>query len=131
MFKILESLITQIKKNKNKSAKLSYTASLIKGKNNLSLKKFLEEAKELFRAAHYNNKKNIIHEGADTLYHFLVLLEFKKVPMKAVLKELKKRKKISGIQEATIFPNNRKFKERGFVKSSIILIGNKNTLGLI
>ena len=40
MFKILESLITQIKKNKNKSAKLSYTASLIKGKNNLSLKRF-------------------------------------------------------------------------------------------
>ena len=32
---------------------------------------------------------------------------------------------------ATIFPNNRKFKERGFVKSSIILIGNKKTLGLI
>ena len=60
MFKVLESLITQIKKNKNKSAKLSYTASLIKGKNNLSLKKFLEEAKKLFHAAHYNNKKKII-----------------------------------------------------------------------
>lgn len=99
MFKILEDLITQIKKNKNKSAKLSYTASLIKGKNNLSLKRFLQEAKELFRAAHYNNKINIIHESADTLYHFLVLLEFKKVSMIAILKELKKRKKISGIQE--------------------------------
>ena len=74
MFKVLESLITQIKKNKNKSAKLSYTASLIKGKNNISLKKFLEEAKELFHAANYNNKKKIINEAADTLYHFLVLL---------------------------------------------------------
>lgn len=99
MFKTLKDLIDQIKKNKKKSIRISYTASLLKGKNNISLKKFLEEAKELFHAAHYNNKKNIISEAADTLYHFLVLLEFKKVPMKAVLKELKKRKKISGIQE--------------------------------
>ena len=39
MFKVLESLITQIKKNKNKSAKLSYTASLIKGKKlNIKMK---------------------------------------------------------------------------------------------
>ena len=99
MSKILESLMSQIKKNKNKSTKISYTASLIKGKNNLSLKRFLQEANELFYAAHYNNKKNIIHEGADTLYHFLVLLEFKKVSVMSILKELKNRKKISGIQE--------------------------------
>ncbi len=72
MFKVLESLITQIKKNKNKSAKLSYTASLIKGKNNLSLKKFLEEAKELFLAAHLYIliKKIYISEAADTLISF-------------------------------------------------------------
>jgi hypothetical protein len=32
---------------------------------------------------------------------------------------------------ATTFPNNRKFKESGFVKSSTILIGRKNGAGLI
>ena len=32
---------------------------------------------------------------------------------------------------ATTFPNNRKFNERGFVKSSTILIGKKKTAGLI
>lgn len=99
MFKILKDLSNQIKKNKLKSPKLSYTASLIQGKNNLSLKRFLEESKELFNAAHQNNKKEIVHESADTLYHFLVLLEFKKISIMSVLKELQKRKKTSGIEE--------------------------------
>ena len=104
MFKNLKDLIIQIKKNKTKNPKISYTASLVKGRNNISLKKFLEEAKELFKASHYSNKKKIIHEAADLMYHFLVLLEFKKVSISSVLKELKKRRKISGIQEK----NNRK-----------------------
>ena len=104
MFKILKDLIVQIKKNKKKDPKISYTASLIKGKNNTSLNKFLEEAKELFKASHYKNKKHIKHEAADLLYHFLVLLEFKKVSFNSILGELKKRRKISGIQEK----NNRR-----------------------
>jgi len=32
---------------------------------------------------------------------------------------------------ATIFPKSRKFKDKGFVKSSIILIGNNKGVGLI
>ena len=108
MFKTLKYLIDQIKRNKNKSVKISYTASLLKGKNNISLKKFLEESKELFKASHYNNKKEIIHEAADLLYHFLVLLEFKKISVNSVLRELEKRKKISGIKEK----NNRKYNVR-------------------
>jgi len=63
------------------------------------LKKFLEEAKELFKASQHNNKKKIIYEAADLLYHFLVLLEFKKVSLNSVLRELKRRRKMSGIQE--------------------------------
>ena len=105
MFKTLKYLIGQIKRNKKKSVKISYTASLLKGKNNISSKKFLEESKELFKASHYNNKKEIIHEAADLLYHFLVLLEFKKISVNSVLRELEKRKKISGIKEK----NNRKY----------------------
>ena len=59
----------------------------------------MEEAKELAISTKYLNKKNIIHEAADLLYHFLVLLEFKKISMTSVMKELKRRQKISGIQE--------------------------------
>jgi phosphoribosyl-ATP pyrophosphohydrolase len=108
MFKTLKYLIGQIKRNKKKSVKISYTASLLKGKNNISLKKFLEESKELFKASHYNNKKEIIHEAADLLYHFLELLEFKKISVNSVLRELEKSKKISGIKEK----NNRKYNVR-------------------
>ena len=42
MFKTLKDLIDQIKRNKKKSVKISYTASLLKGKNNISLKQFLK-----------------------------------------------------------------------------------------
>ena len=99
MFKNLEQLIKKIKKQKNKNSKISYTASFFKKGKNFCIKKFMEEAIELATSAKYSNKKNIIHEAADLLYHFLVLLEFKKISMTSVMKELKRRQKISGIQE--------------------------------
>ena len=41
MFKTLKDLIVQIKKNKKKDPKISYTATLIKGKNNFTKLKML------------------------------------------------------------------------------------------
>jgi len=99
MFKNLEELIQKIKKQKNKNPKISYTASLMEKGKNFCIKKFMEEAKELTTSAKYSNKKNITHEAADLLYHFLVLLEFKKISLTSIMKELKRRQKISGIQK--------------------------------
>jgi len=99
MFKILQDLVVQIKNNKKKNEKISYTASLFKKGKNFCIKKFMEEARELATSSKYSNKKSIIHEASDLLYHFLVLLEFKKISITSVMKELKKRQKISGIQE--------------------------------
>ena len=100
MFKNLEQLIQKIKKQKNKNPKISYTASLMKKGKNFCIKKFMEEAKELAASAKYSNKKkSIVHEASDLLYHFLVLIEFKKISITSVMNELKKRQKISGIQE--------------------------------
>ena len=99
MFKNLEQLTKKIKKQKNKNPNISYTASLFKKGKNFCIKKFMEESRELASSAKYSNKKNIIHEAADLLYHFLVLLEFKKISMTSVMNELKRRQKISGIQE--------------------------------
>ena len=59
----------------------------------------MEEARELADSSKYSNKKNIVHEASDLLYHFLVLLEFKNVSISSIMKELKKRQRISGIQE--------------------------------
>ena len=99
MFKNLEQLVRKIKKQKNKNPKASYTASLFKKGKNFCIKKFMEEAKELAASSKYSDKKSIVHEASDLLYHFLVLIEFKKISITSVMKELKKRQKISGIQE--------------------------------
>ena len=99
MFKNLEQLIKKIKKQKNKNPKISYTASLFKKGKNFCIKKFMEEARELATSSKYSNKKNIVHEASDLLYHFLVLLELKKIKMSSIMKELKKRQRESGIEE--------------------------------
>jgi phosphoribosyl-ATP pyrophosphohydrolase len=99
MFRELSRLVKIIKKNKNKDSKISYTASLFKKGKNFCIKKFMEEARELAASSKYSNKKNIVHEASDLLYHFLVLLEFKKISIALIMKELKRRQKISGIQE--------------------------------
>ena len=95
----IKFLLKKIRLNKIKDPRLSYTAFLFKKGKNFCIKKFMEEAKELAISAKYSNKKNITHEAADLLYHFLVLLEFKKISVTSVMKELKRRQKISGIKE--------------------------------
>ena len=99
MFKNLEQLTKKIKKQKDKNPNISYTARLFKKGKNFCIKKFMEEARELAASSKYPNKKNIVHEASDLLYHFLVLLEFKKISIALIMKELKRRQKISGIQE--------------------------------
>ena len=98
MFKVLKNLISQIKINKKKNKQKSYTAFLLSN-NKYLLSKILEEAKELFDSAKLKNKKKIIHESADLLYHFLVLLESKRINFNQVLKELSKRRYKSGFEE--------------------------------
>ena len=104
MYKDLLFLIKKIKKNKYKNPNISYTASLFKKGKNFCIKKFMEEARELAASSKYSNKKNIVYEASDLLYHFLLLVEFKKISIDSIMKELKRRQKISGIQEK----NNRK-----------------------
>jgi phosphoribosyl-ATP pyrophosphohydrolase len=97
-------LIKKIKKNKFKSSRISYTSFLIKKGTFFCLKKLNEEFLELKKELLLNNKKKIIYETADLIYHLLVLLEKKKVNFFDVIKELKRRQKISGLVEK----NNRK-----------------------
>jgi len=97
-YKILEKLLFTIKKNKILNPKISYTAMLYKSGIHGCRKKFLEEVKELLKSLN-KSKKNIIHEASDVLYHYLVLLECRKISFNDVLQELKKRSKTSGIEE--------------------------------
>jgi phosphoribosyl-ATP pyrophosphohydrolase len=99
MSNIFSILFKTIKKNKKKNPQTSYTSFLFKKGINFCLEKFKEEFLELIDAFKKKNKKNIIHESADLIYHLLILLETKKINIKKVFEELKKRRRTSGIEE--------------------------------
>ena len=63
MFKELSKLVKIIKKNKSKDPKISYTASLLKKRKVLCVKKFMEEARELAASSKYSNKKKYSSRG--------------------------------------------------------------------
>ena len=65
----LENMI----ENKKKSAEKSYTNELLKKDINRISQKVGEEAVELVIAATTKNRKEVIYESADLLYHILVL----------------------------------------------------------
>jgi len=105
-YKFINILLKKIEKNKKKNPKVSYTAKLIRSGMRGCKKKFLEEVNEFVFSLN-QNKKSIQHEAADLLYHFFVLLKLKKINFISIIQELKKRSKISGIQEK----NNRLVKK--------------------
>ena len=90
MFKTLEELITVIRKRKGSSVDESYTYKLLKNKK-LNIEKVREEITELIDAVEKNTNK--VHEAADVLYHFMVLLEANDIKIEDVMNELKKRQK--------------------------------------
>ena len=90
MFKTLEELIAVIRQRKISSAEESYTKKLLKDKK-LSIEKVKEEIAELIDAIEKNSNK--VHESADVLYHFMVLLEANDIKIEDVMDELKKRQK--------------------------------------
>jgi phosphoribosyl-ATP pyrophosphohydrolase len=96
----IDFLIKKIKKNKLKNPKISYTSFLIKKGHKYCLKKIQEETLEFISAVKNNkNKKYIVYEGADLIYHLLVVLELKKINFFKIIKELKRRTQFSGITE--------------------------------
>ena len=107
MKNILIDLVKIIKKNKKKSYKISYTSFLFKKGDSFCLKKLKEEINELLISLkRKNNKKDVIHETADLIYHLLVVLEIRKINIKSIFYELKERMKISGLEEKRRRPSN-------------------------
>jgi phosphoribosyl-ATP pyrophosphohydrolase/phosphoribosyl-AMP cyclohydrolase len=70
----------------------SYTCRLLNNRN-LLLKKIAEESSEVLLAAKDRNRKQIVYEAADLIYHLLVLLYDEGIPMDEVYKELEGRRK--------------------------------------
>ncbi len=74
----------------------SYTASLLAKGSGKAAEKFGEEAVELVVAAVSRDEAGVTAEAADVLYHLLVLLAARDVPLDAVLAELERREGVSG-----------------------------------
>ena len=85
----------------------SYTSSLFRGGIEMIAAKLSEETEELIESAnttlHCVNgeaaKNHLIHEAADLMYHFLVLLAARNVTLYEVERELERRFGVSGLTE--------------------------------
>jgi phosphoribosyl-ATP pyrophosphohydrolase len=77
----------------------SWTAKLIAAGPARVAKKLGEEAVETVLAAVSEDKAAFVSESADLLYHLMVLLRAREVPLQAVLDELARRTAQSGLAE--------------------------------
>lgn len=90
-FKIVGDVMATIKDRKIHPIEGSYTNYLFaKGRDKIC-KKFGEEAVESVIAAKNNDKKELIMELSDVVYHALVLMENEGLEIEDILKELIKR----------------------------------------
>ncbi len=96
---VSQSLYETISERKKHPSPDSYTSTLFKGGIDLILKKVGEEAGEFIISAKNKNKKAIIHESADLLYHLLVALCYHKITPDDIEAELERRTQQSGIIE--------------------------------
>ena len=97
MSETLEKLVETIRSRKGNDVKSSYTSFLLSKGNDYCLNKLKEEVVEFENAI--RNKKNIVHETADVIYHLLVTLESVGINFDDIIAELKKREGTSGFDE--------------------------------
>ncbi len=101
---ILHDLETTILSRKSADPSSSWTAKLLAKGPEKCAEKFGEEAIEAIIEAVKDDKDKLASEGADVLYHFLVMLAARDVALDDVLKVLAERQGLSGITEKAARP---------------------------
>jgi phosphoribosyl-ATP pyrophosphohydrolase/phosphoribosyl-AMP cyclohydrolase len=96
---VLEALERVVESRKGESADRSYTSRLLAGGAAKIGGKVTEEAGELVQAAAAESDERVVSEAADLVYHMLVLLAFRGVPLARVEDELARRFGVSGLDE--------------------------------
>jgi phosphoribosyl-AMP cyclohydrolase / phosphoribosyl-ATP pyrophosphohydrolase len=91
---LLGDLARVIEARKSASPEISYTARLL-GRAEEAIAKVSEEAGEVVRAAKGESRERIAEEGADLLYHLMVVLAQRQVPIDSILDVLRRRRKES------------------------------------
>ena len=95
----LERLQITIAERRNSNPATSYVAQLHQRGLPVITRKLGEEAVETVIAALSGSEEELVGEAADLLFHLLVLLDAKAVPLQDVLAELDRREGTSGIEE--------------------------------
>ena len=95
----LERTMKVIRSRHSSDKSKSYVASLLQGNQEHLLKKVTEETTELILAVSSGQTSETIHEAADLLFHYLILLEKVNIKLEDVIDELISREGVSGIQE--------------------------------
>jgi phosphoribosyl-ATP pyrophosphohydrolase len=96
---VLNTLARTIRARASSSGEVSYTRKLLDGGPEKCAKKLGEEAAETVIAGVSQDNAALTGEAADLLYHLLVLLEVRNVPLDDVLAELERRMRQSGLEE--------------------------------
>jgi len=95
----LQQLAEIIAERARSGAGKSYTKELLDAGIEKCAKKLGEEAVETTLAAVGGKPEALVAESADLLYHLLVLLQARGVPLSDVLAELERRTARSGLEE--------------------------------
>ena len=104
MAETLKTLEATIARRRGADPEISYVARLLaKGRPKIA-QKVGEEAVETVIAAIRGDRREVIGEAADLLFHLAVLLAEMAIPIDAVLAELDRREGISGIAEKAARP---------------------------
>ncbi|MEO9781278.1 MAG: phosphoribosyl-ATP diphosphatase [Sedimentitalea sp.] len=101
---VLNDLAATISARKNADPDSSWTARLLAKGPEKCAEKFGEEAVEAIIEAVKGDRDALASEAADVLFHLLVMLESRDVPLDDVLAELKRRQGTSGIAEKAARP---------------------------
>jgi phosphoribosyl-ATP pyrophosphohydrolase len=95
----LDDLYATILTRKNADPDSSWTAQLLAKGPEKCAEKFGEEAVEAIIEAVKGDRAALTNEAADVLYHLLVMLAARDIPLADVLDELARRQSQSGLAE--------------------------------
>jgi phosphoribosyl-ATP pyrophosphohydrolase len=96
---ILERLYKIVQERRSADPEKSYIAKRLQQGTAKIAQKVGEEAVETVIAAMQGNKKEIISESADLIFHWLMLIADTGVTVSEVMAELERREGISGLDE--------------------------------
>jgi phosphoribosyl-ATP pyrophosphohydrolase len=96
---VLSRLAATLKDRRNARPEDSHTRRLLDGAPIKPAKKLGEEAVEVAIAALAQDEKALVGETADLLYHLLVVLESRHIPLDDVLDELERRMSATDLEQ--------------------------------